>query len=289
MDKVINVAISVTLFEMMVAIGLGITWKEIANVIRRAGFVASAALANYFVVPAVTVVLLLIFQAQPMVAAGFLLIAVCPGAPYGPPFTSIGKGNVPAAVGLMVVLAGSSAILAPLLLALLLPFVLKGTQLNVDGPKMVATLLLTQLLPLVLGLVVRALRPSLAMRFLKPANRLSALLNIVVLGAILVLQYKTLLQIPARGFVGMMLLVLISFAVGWMVGGSATPDRKALGLTTSTRNAAVALVIATASFPGTTAVTAVLAYAVFQTLIVAMIAAGIARLHRPERGIAAAA
>ena len=49
-----------------------------------------------------TVGLLLLLGAQPMVAVGFLILAVCPGAPYGPPFAAIAKGNVPVAVGLML-------------------------------------------------------------------------------------------------------------------------------------------------------------------------------------------
>ena len=52
----------------------------------------------------------------------FLICAVCPGAPYGPPFTGMAKGKVGVAVGLMVILAGSSALVAPLLLHGLLPF-----------------------------------------------------------------------------------------------------------------------------------------------------------------------
>ena len=65
----------------------------------------------------VTVGLLLLFQpADIMVPAGFLILAVCPGAPFGPGCTRIAKGNVATAVGMMVLLAGSSALAAPLLL-----------------------------------------------------------------------------------------------------------------------------------------------------------------------------
>jgi BASS family bile acid:Na+ symporter len=45
-----------------------------------------------------------------MVAAGFVVLAVCPGAPYGPPFTAIAKGSVAVAVGLIVSLLGTLAL-----------------------------------------------------------------------------------------------------------------------------------------------------------------------------------
>src|SRR5262249_61027435 len=95
---------------------------EVAAVAKAWRAVARAGLANYLIVPLVALGLLLLFHAAPLVAAGFLIAAVCPGAPYGPPFTGIAKGNVGLAVGLMTLLAGSSALLAPLLLRLLLPF-----------------------------------------------------------------------------------------------------------------------------------------------------------------------
>src|SRR5262249_15289098 len=121
LDQAINVLVTVTLIEMMVATGLGVTFTEQAAVARDWRLVARAGVANYVCVPAVTVGLLLLFQAQPMVAAGFLILAVCPGAPYGPPCTALARGPVSVAVGLMVLMAASSALLAPLLLHLLLP------------------------------------------------------------------------------------------------------------------------------------------------------------------------
>src|SRR4051812_10449466 len=112
MDQLINLLVTITLIEMMVALGLGVTFADLADVVRNWRLVASAALANYVWVPAVTVGLLLLFAAHPMVAAGFLILAVCPGAPYGPPFAAVARGNVAVAIGLMVLLAGSSAIIA---------------------------------------------------------------------------------------------------------------------------------------------------------------------------------
>src|SRR5262245_10023815 len=115
MDQLINVVVTITLIEMMAAIGLSVTFADLARVAKDWRLVVRAATANYVCVPAATVALLYLFHASPMVAAGFLILAVCPGAPYGPPFAAIAKGDVAVAVGLMVLLAGSSAIIAPVL------------------------------------------------------------------------------------------------------------------------------------------------------------------------------
>jgi hypothetical protein len=72
----------------------------------------SGGLANYVCVPTVTLALVLCFNPYPMVAAGFLILAVCPGAPFIPPFATVARGNIAIAVALMAMLAGSSAVIA---------------------------------------------------------------------------------------------------------------------------------------------------------------------------------
>jgi BASS family bile acid:Na+ symporter len=178
----------------------------------------------------------------------------------------------------MVVLAGSSAIAAPLLLRFLLPITSGGVPLTVNAGEMVATLLVTQLFPLCAGLAVRQWRPALAARLLKPANLLSLVLNLAVIGLVVVVHFHTLTAIRLRGFGGMLALVLAALAAGWLLGGPGTGNRKAMAITTSVRNVGVGLVIATSSFAGTPAVTATLAFAVFQTAVLALVALAWGRL-----------
>jgi BASS family bile acid:Na+ symporter len=166
----------------------------------------------------------------------------------------------------MVILAGSSAILAPILLHYLL-LLLSGTEaLSVNATKVLGTLLISQLLPLCVGVTVRQWRPLLADRLRKPANQLSKLLNLVAVGFILVVHRQSFTEIGLRGFVGMLALLLASWAAGWLLGGPGTDNRKAMTLTTSLRNVGVGLVIATGTFSGTSAVTAALVYGLFEVV-----------------------
>jgi BASS family bile acid:Na+ symporter len=98
--------------------------------------------------------LLYVFASERTVAAGFLILACCPGAPFGAPFTATAKGNVQAAVALVVMLAGSSAVLAPILLRLLTPLVASDESLAIDAARMVV------ILAAVLAEVCRAAFPA---------------------------------------------------------------------------------------------------------------------------------
>jgi BASS family bile acid:Na+ symporter len=272
-DRLINILVTVTCIEMMVAVGLGVTLTELARVARDWRLVGRALVANYVVVPALAVGLLLLFQAHPMVAAGFLVLASCPGAPFGPPITAIARGNVSVAAALMVLLAGSSSIAAPFLLRLLLPMVSSGEPLRVDAGRIVGALLVAQLIPLGIGLAVRQSFPMLAARLQNPANRLGRILGLVVVGSILVVQFRMLTTIRPIAFAGMLALLIGSLASGWWVAGPDRECRKAVAMATALRNVGVGLVIATGSFPGTPAVSAALAYGIVEivgSLLVAM-------------------
>lgn len=266
LDRLLNVLVIITLIEMMVLVGLGVTFAELVDTGRNWRLVARAMAANYLFVPGAAIVLLILFAATPAVASGFLILAVCPGAPFGPPFARIARANLPVAVGLMVILAGSSAIVSPVLLRLLLPWVSGGNAPPMDLNGMVAALLGTQLLPLLFGLLVRHRWPQLAKRLLSPLELVSKVLSLTAVGLILGSQFQMLMEIRVRGFVGMLILLAASLVIGWLAGGSRREDRKTTALTTALRNVGVGLVIVTGNFAGTPAVSAALAYGILEVV-----------------------
>ena len=266
LDRVINILITITLIEMMVLVGLRVTFTELAQTAKKPRLVARAAMANYLLFPGVTIALLMLFDVGPMVAAGFLVLAVCPGAPYGPPFAGIARANVPLAVGLMAILAGTSTIISPALLHVLLPWVSGREAPHIDLIGMLDALLATQLLPLLLGLLVRHRRPQLADRLLAPLGRVSKVLNLTVVGLILGTQSRMLADIPLVGFAGMLTLLAAGLVIGWLAGGRGRNNRRTMALTTSLRNVGLGLVIATGNFTGTPAVSAVLAFGIVEVL-----------------------
>jgi BASS family bile acid:Na+ symporter len=263
-DRLLNILVTVTCIEMMVAVGLDVSLAELTRAGREWRLVARALLANYVGVPAVAVGLLLLLHAHPMVAAGFLIVASCPGAPFGPPITAIARGDLAVSAALMVILAGSSAIAAPVLLHVLLPLASGGESLRVDPARVGGTLLLVQLVPLGVGLAVQQWSPILATRLRNPANLIGRALGLVAVGSILAAQFRMLMAIRPAGFAGMLALLIASLASGWSAGGPGRGSRKAVALATSLRNVGVGLVIATGSFAGTPAVSAALAYGIIE-------------------------
>ena len=266
LDQILNLLVTTTLIAMMVTVGLKVTVTELAHALADYRTLLRAGVANYLFVPALTILLLVGFDANPMVAAGFLVLAVFPGAPFGPPLVAIAGGNLTAAAGLMTALAASSTIVSPILLFLLLPWLLGGDAPQINLLGIIATLTTTQLLPLLLGIVIRYRRSQFADWLHRPAELISRILGVSVAALILITQFNTLAEVRPRGFLAMLVLLLGSLLIGWIAGNSATEARKTLALTTALRNVGVALVVVTGNFGGTAAVSATLVYGIIEIL-----------------------
>jgi BASS family bile acid:Na+ symporter len=271
------------LVAMMLSMGFRSSPGGVLASIRDLRGTTAGLAANFVLVPAATMVLLYAFDAVPLVSAGFLILAVCPGAPVGPPFAAVARGDVAYASGQMVILAAVSAVLSPALLGLLLARLLPAGGLRVDSLAIVQTLAVSQVLPLCIGLAVSRLAPGVARRLAGPVGLAAALVLLFVVALVLAGQFESLRLIGPGSWTGMFLLMAACLAVGWLCGGPGLARRKALAVTTASRNAAVALVIVSGSFAGTAAVTAVVAYALASILTTFGCALLLARATQPAR------
>jgi BASS family bile acid:Na+ symporter len=256
----------------MLSVGMSVTFAQVAATARQVRLVALGIAANFVIVPLVTLGLLVWFQSPALVSAGFLILALCPGAPVAPTFTAIARGEVASSTGLTVILAALSALLAPALLPLLLDPLSPELDLRIEPIAVIKVLLVTQLLPLGVGLAIHERAPRLTARLVEPLRLIGNLLLLGVVALILATHYEMLGVIRLRGWFGILLLQAASLGAGWLCGGPAPATRRSLAVTTGVRNAAVGLVIVSANLAGSPAVTALVAYAlvsIFGTLAAA--------------------
>jgi BASS family bile acid:Na+ symporter len=262
--KLLNIT---ALVALMISIGMTVKVQEVAASARHLGLATLGVIANYALIPAATVGLLTAFQPDPLVSAGFLTLAVCPGAPLGPAFARIAHGDVSTATGLMFILAGLSAVISPALLGILLDWVAPTHNIVIAFFPILFTLILSQMLPLAFGLALHHWRPGLVQTVAKPISFLANFLLIALIATIIFDQYETLAEIGGRAWAGMAALSIGSLAIGWICCGSDPFRQKSMALTAGTRNVAVGLVIVGDSLAKTPAVTAVVAYGLLSTLV----------------------
>ena len=82
---IINLLIVAGLIAMMLSMGFKVPLDEVAASIKQPRLVLMGLVANFVLVPLATVGLIFLFRPDPLVSAGFLVLAVCPAAPVAPP------------------------------------------------------------------------------------------------------------------------------------------------------------------------------------------------------------
>jgi BASS family bile acid:Na+ symporter len=260
--NLITVLVAFTLAEMMFAMGLRIDFRrsENAHAINRK-LILKAFAGNYLVIPAVTFLAVLCFRVSPQTATGLLILGVAPAAPYALPFTVIARGNLFLSTVLMVLLAGTSVLMAPLLLHLLVPVINAGEQsMAFDPLKLAGSLFFMQLIPLCLGLVLNHRKPELARRMVRPAAMGSKILNFFMIAAIAWLQFNVIFKTGIADVPVMLFLVASGIATGWLLGHPGRENRISMSIITAMRNFSLGIGIAATAFPGSPVLTSVLVY-----------------------------
>ena len=234
LNKVATTALLGFVVSSMMAMGVGFTVHQIIDALRDVRLVLLALLANFVLMPLAALALDKMLRLDEPLGVGLLLLGTAAGAPFLPKLTELAKGNLPFAVGIMMLLAVGTVGYLPLALPLLLPGV------TVNSGKIAGWLFLLTLLPLAAGLALRA----------KPM--LDWVSNIILIPMVLLLAVanidKILHVFGTRGILAGLLLIALGFGIGWMLGGPGIDTRRALALGTGQRNIAAALVVASESF-----------------------------------------
>jgi len=243
LESLATLTVLVFVVTSMLAMGLDLTVGQILDPLRDLGLVAKALLANFVLVPLVAYLVLLVVPLTEAQSIGLVLLATAAGAPFLPKLVDIAAGDVAFGVGLMVLLMVVTVAYVPIVLPILLP----GVQ--VDPLEIASSLVVLMLVPLAVGLFVRARYAELAASIQPTVNQISGTALVFLVVLMLVLNVETLVSVVGSGvLVAFVLLIVASFAVGWLLGGPGTDTKSVLALGTAQRNVSAALVVGAANF-----------------------------------------
>ncbi|MDA8370276.1 MAG: bile acid:sodium symporter [Nocardiopsaceae bacterium] len=243
LSGLLNVAVIVFSVSAMLSMGLGNELKEVLGPLRGIGRVSRALLANFVLVPLLTLAILHVVSLDRPLQTGLLLISTAAGAPFLIKLIETAGGNLGFSVSLLVLLLPVTVVYMPAVVPLLVP----GTMVNAGAIAM--PLFLTMLLPLAVGLFVRARRPGQARRLQPVIGATSTVALLILVLTTLVTYFPEIAGIFGTGAILSSLLVIGgAFAIGYVLGGADPDAREVLGLGTSQRNIAAATVVATQSF-----------------------------------------
>ena len=260
--KAVPVALLVFVVSSMLAVGLSLTVGQILAPLRNARLVILALVANFVLMPLAALLIARVFRLDQPLGVALLLLGGAAGAPFLPKLAGVAKGNLAFSVGLMVLLM----VLTVGYMPIVMPLLLEGV--SIDPMEIARSLVLLMLLPLVIGLAVRARFAGAAGWAAPVLNRVSTLSLILMVVLMLVTNLRNIIDLfGTRGVLASIVFLLVGFGLGWLLGGPGRDTRSVLAMGTAQRNIAAALVVGGQNFDEPRVVVMVVVVAIVGLLV----------------------
>lgn len=245
-----ELAMMLMLSLMMFAVALGLRKQHFAFFKTNPKVYFAGVLAQTIGLPALTVLLCMLFNPQPSIALGMILIACCPGGNTSNLLALFGRADTALSVSLTATSSVAAALLTPISIlfwsGLYPPTAALLTEINLDAVSFLIQTLIILALPLCLGMALGHFAPALATKLQKPLAAIAGIgLGIIIIGA-LVKFGPILLQI------GIWILALVilhnglAFLLGYLSGLAAKANvrqRRALTFEVGIQNSGLGIVI----------------------------------------------
>ena len=183
-----------------------------------------ALLANFVLVPLLAFVITLVLPLDESLQIGLIVLATIAGAPFLVKEVQAAKGNLSLGVGLMFLLMVVTIFYVPLVLPLLLPGV------EVNAWDIAKSLIVTMLIPIVLGLMFRSHSPEGAEQWAPVMNKVSGIALLIMLVTGLGLNISNIIDlIGSFGFLALILFVVGSLSDRHSSWAAAMPGAQRAG------------------------------------------------------------
>ncbi len=257
LDPIGQAGVGLALMLVMFSVALGLRVDDFRFLIDRPLLFMGGVATQVFVLPLVTLVLIMIIAPPASVALGMIVVACCPGGAVSNLMTYLSRGNVAVSVAMTATSSMLAALLTPASILFWSHSYVPTSQLlkTLDVSPILfltqTTLLLA--LPLLLGMTVATRAPDIAARI----RRHATLVGVSVLVAVIVygIVYFIDILVPVLSVIGSVVLMhnAAAFATGALAGlalSRRSATRRALTFEIGIQNSGLALVILLSQLKG---------------------------------------
>ncbi|MCC7080923.1 MAG: hypothetical protein IT530_09650 [Burkholderiales bacterium] len=225
------------------ALGLSAGATERAWALRNPGALARAALGMFVIMPLVAAAMAVALDLRPAIKVALIALALSPVPPMMPRREIKAGTEATQALGFLVTAALLSIVVTPL--GLILIAALFGLEVTVPLPRILLIVTLSIVLPLVAGMLVRRLKPGVAMRLAGPIDKLGLVLLVVAVVPILFKMAPAMWSLVGDGtVVAFVAFLIVGLAVGHFLSGGRSESRTVLALSIAVRHPGIAAAVA---------------------------------------------
>lgn len=250
---ILNIALAVIMF----GVALGITVDDFRRLIKKPKILLVGVFSQFFMLPFLTFLAILVIQPHPSFALGMMMIAACPGGNVSNFFSKLGKGNAALSVSLTA--------FATLICIVMTPFnlqfwgslygptdaILKTVELDPFELFKLVSLILG--IPLILGMLLRHYKDAMARKIEKVLKPFSMLVFI----ALIAIAFSENIDIFTAHIHHVLFLVIFhnifAFFIGFYIAKAFKLERKdvkTISMETGIQNGGLGLLLIFGFFGG---------------------------------------
>lgn len=229
----------------MLALGMELTVRKIVEPLRDIKLTAKALIANFVLVPLTAYLLVKSLDLKHGFALGLILLACSAGDPFVTKLSQSAKGDKAYSLAAMAMLSIVTVLYMPIFVPMLLP----GTKVN--PVEIAKPLIVLIIVPLAIGLVIRARAWQFAERWAPHLDQLASILIYAAVALFAVVHYADIAaSVGSHAILAAIVLVLTAVVYGYLLGGPNQVHRSDLAVNTAWRGVSAGMAVGIKNFPG---------------------------------------
>jgi BASS family bile acid:Na+ symporter len=242
-----DLAVQIAVFLIMAIVGLDLTRNDFGRLSERPALVVVATVAQWLLLPVAAWAVAWILPMPPHIVAGMVLLAACPAGAISNYYSLIARADVALSVTLTSISAAASVVALPLISAAGFSLLLEESA-RVRAPigPMAIQLVVNLLIPLLVGMWLRARFPGYVVRHRLKARRLGDVALVTTVAILLSGLGRSVLKDLGVTVLSAIVFTFVAAGAGLIVGLALRADRRqlqTLAIEFACRNTAITILI----------------------------------------------
>jgi BASS family bile acid:Na+ symporter len=243
----VDLAIQIAVFLIMAIVGLDLTRADFRRLTERPALVIVATVAQWMLLPLVAWTVAWFLPLPPHVVAGIVLLAACPAGAISNYYSFIARADVALSVTLTAISVAASVVTLPLISAVGFNLLLdEGTRVVAPIGPMAIQLVANLLIPVLIGMWLRARFPEFVTRHQPVARRLGNVALVTTVAILLFGLGRSVLEDLGATIASAIVFTVVAAGAGLIVGAALRADRRqlqSLAIEFACRNTAITILI----------------------------------------------
>jgi len=249
-ELISKVFLPLSLAIIMLGMGMTLIPADFTRIIKYPKAILIGLTNQLIFLPIIGFSLAIVFNLNPVMAVGLMILATCPGGPTSNLITQVCKGNIALSVTLTAIASVISILTIPFILSYALEYFGSDTNVTIKLPIMdtIIQIMGITVIPISIGMFIRKHKTNFAKRMEKPMRTASTVIFILVFIAVLAANEEKLVDGMKEAGLVTLVLNIATMGLGYLTAKLFKLNLKSvisITIESGIQNGTLAFVIAT--------------------------------------------